>query len=457
MIGGKKMEKAEFQKQLMEQALKRGMEDCEVYYAGGKSFEVMIQEQEIAHFENSIQRGVSFRGIYQGRMGYAYTEWLEQEAIDYLIAEAIQNALIIEEEEKELLYGGSDSYAAVEGFNPSLEKISVEQKISDAKKMEYAAKNTGEEIKMVEYCLVGYGEGEISIANTKGLSVSTQDNFGTAYVSSIGVQKEEIKTGAEFWMGRDYSGFSPEKMGQASAKEAISHLGAQSVPSGQYAIVLKNLVAADLLSTFSGIFFGENAQKGFSLLAGKTGGKIAGEAVTLKDDGLYIGGMASVPFDSEGVASKNKTVIEKGILKTLLYNLKSAAKEGILSTGNGFKPSLQSPVQTACTNFYLEKGILSLDEILKEMGNGLYITEVAGLHSGANMVSGDFSLSAEGFFIEDGKRKQPVEQITIAGNFYEMLKDIVKTGNDLRFQMPGGNGCMGSPSVFIKKLAVAGV
>ena len=207
-----------------------------------------------------------------------------------------------------------------------------------------------------------------------------------------------------------------------------------------------------LLGAFAGVFFGENAQKGFSLLKGKTGERIASEKVTLRDDALLAGGYGTQPFDSEGVSGKNKAVIEKGVLKTLLYNRKTAKKDGVLSTGNGFKAGLTGSVKTATTNFYLTQGEPTQEELFRQMGNGLFITSLMGLHAGCNAVSGDFSLSAEGFRIEDGKQGRPVEQITIAGNFYKLLESVEEIADDLYF---GSNG-MGAPSVLVRNLDIAG-
>ncbi len=451
------MDKDCFQDMLVKRAVQTGFSDCEVYYEGGKSFEVMIYEGEIAHYENSVQQGVSFRGLFNGSMGYAYSEKVEEDAIDYLVKEAMENACIIENEEEEPLYGGEEEYPALEGFSEALAQIRDSQKIEDAKRMEASAKGQSSEIMAVDYCLNGYSEGEVSIKNSRGLSVSYRNNCATAYVSAIAQRGNDIKTAGEYFIGQDYASFKPEEMGKAAAGQAVSHLGAESTISGDYSVVLKNQVMSDLLATFSGVFFAENIQKGFSLLGDKKGTAIASSGVTLRDDGLLEGGFGSAPFDSEGVSCKNKAVIEKGILQTLLYNLKSAQKDGVPSTGNGFKPSFQSPVVTACTNFYLEKGSHTQAELFSLLKDGLYITEVAGLHSGANSISGDFSLSAEGFLIKDGKIDAPVEQITIAGNFYELLNRITETGNDLRFNLPSGGGVFGSPSVLIEKMAVAGL
>jgi PmbA protein len=144
------------------------------------------------------------------------------------------------------------------------------------------------------------------------------------------------------------------------------------------------------------------------------------------------------------------------VLKTYLYNLKSAAKDGVVSTASGFKASFKSAVATACANFFIEPSETTEDELMAKLGSGLYITNISGLHSGTNMVSGDFSLKADGFYIEDGKVVMPVEQFTVAGGFYRLLENVAGVADNLFFDRPSSGGVFGSPSVWVKGLKVSG-
>ncbi|MDO4531204.1 MAG: metallopeptidase TldD-related protein, partial [Bacillota bacterium] len=377
---------------------------------------------------------------------------LTEAAIPFLVETAKENAALLSSEDMEELYEGEETYPVLEGVNEELERLEVGEKIQAAMKMEQAALAGAEEVASLDYCALGTGLAEIAIQNTKGLDVSFAKNFATAYVSAIARKGDETKTGTYFWKAQNWNDFDPEETGRMAAKRAASHLGAASVASGKYDIILEGRAMVALLGAFSGIFFGENAQKGFSMLHGKIGERIASAQVTLRDDALLTGGYGTQPFDSEGVSGKNKAVIENGVLKTLLYNRKSAKKDGVVSTGNGFKAGLTGSVKTATTNFYLTKGEISQEALFRRMGDGLFITGLMGLHSGCNAVSGDFSLSAEGFLIEAGVQGQPVEQITIAGNFYQLLQQVEKIADDLYF----GSGGIGSPSVLIRKLDIAG-
>ncbi len=446
------MERKEYLEKVLSYGKDTGFTDCEVFYRGGKAFEILIMEGEVSNYENSREEGLAFRGNINGCTGYAYTEQLTEEAIPFLVHMAKENAALLSSEDMEELYEGEESYPELEGVNKELEQLEVSEKIAAAMKMENAALAGAEEVASLDYCALGTALAEISIKNTKGLDVSFAKNFATAYVSAIAKKGDETKTGSYFWKAQDWNDFDPEETGRKAAERAVSHLGASSVASGKYDIVLDGRAMVSLLGSFAGVFFGENVQKGFSMLKEKTGKKIASEKVTLRDDALLKGGYGTQPFDSEGVSGKNKAVIEKGVLKTLLYNRKTAKIDGVSSTGNGFKMGLTGSVKTATTNFYLEKGSISQEELFGQLGNGLFITGFMGLHAGTNAVSGDFSLSAEGFRVEDGKVTTPVEQITIAGNFYSLLQNIEEIAEDIYFS----SGGTGSPSVLVRGLDIAG-
>ena len=238
-------------------------------------------------------------------------------------------------------------------------------------------------------------------------------------------------------------------------REAIDFLDAKSVKSASMRIIFRNSAMCDLIETFSGIFSSESAQRGFSMLAGKEGEKIAADCVTLVDDPTLDFGFGSRAFDAEGVAGRRNVVVENGVLKTLLYNLETAHKAGVQSTGNASKGGYTSPIGISVTNFTLTPGEKTLDQLAEKMGEGMIITEVSGLHAGANAVTGDFSLMAKGYLVENGKQGRAVTGVTVSGNFYELLKNIEEPGSDVYNNMFGA--AVSSPSVLIgAKMSVAG-
>jgi len=445
----------DFANKLLERALEKGFTDAEVHLSDGNSFSVQILEGEIDKYQNSSSRGISFRGTYNGKMGYSYSEWIDDEAIDIIITEALQNSEVLEEPEQAKLFTGfaDEKYEEVCSFHDDLKNISIDERINAALLMEKTAKS-GDLIKAVDHCGVSYGEGSTLIMNTYGMALEHRSNSASAHTSARAVKEDgdksgtsETKVGGEHWRGVNWSEFDPVKIGMEAAEDAAAKLGAKQIKSGKYKIAMKNTAFASLVSSYTSSILADTAQKGLSLLSGKLGEKIAADNFTLLDSPIYP--ERESPFDSEGVATYNKAVIENGVFKTFLHNLKTAAKDGVKSTGNA-SGGYRSPIGVSPRNLHVKVGDISHDELVTKAGDGLYISSLSGLHAGTNSVSGDFSLLAEGFLIENGKLTRPVEQITVAGNFFDVIKDIEAIADDFRW------GSIGSPAVLLGGLNVAG-
>ena len=426
--------------------------DMEAYIERNKEIEIGVFEGEIDKYSISETEGLSFRGIVDDKMGYSYTEKLDQSSIDMLVEEAYKNGEHIDTKDREIIFSGSSSYEKIESSNKNLKNISLEDKIEFVKALEREALDLDPRITTVNYCIYNEIENSKYLMNTKGLDLHDDGSIAYAYLVVVAKEGEDIKTGASYIISKDFDDFDYKKMAKEAVEEALSLLGAKSIKSKEYPVIFRNDIFADILGSFQSILNAENVQKGLSLLKDRIEDQIANEKFTLVDDPFSELGFSQSSFDDEGTATKFKKIIDKGILKTYLYNWKSAAKDGVESTGNGYRNSYKSPIFTSTTNLYVEKGHLSLKELFKTVDHGIFITSVEGLHSGLNPVSGDYSLSAHGYEIEKGKITRPVNQITIAGNFFETLMDVEEIGEDLRFSMNG----VGAPSIKIKKLSIAG-
>jgi len=448
---------AEFKQELFAQAKAKGFTDYEILYLGSDGFSVRVLEGEITEYKSTASQGIGFRGTYNGKMGYAASEKMDASIIGPMLENAAANASIIEDEAVEKLYPGDDKYPEVCAYNAALNDATAADKIKWATEMEAYAKSLDPRVKMADYCTIGNQESEMAMANSYGLDLSHKSNMASAFIVARVEENGVTKSAYEYWNGRDFAEFDYKALAKKTVDTALSYLGATSIESGAYPVVFDNNNAKDLFSVFSSIFMAENAQKGFSLLSkDKLGTEIAAPHITLRDDGVCDLSLGSMAFDAEGVATQQKAVIENGVLKTLLYNLKSAEKDGVKSTGNASKAGLGGAIATSCTNFYLVPSETSFDELISGIEKGVIITEMAGLHSGVNPVSGDFSVSADGYLVENGKIAKPVEQITVAGNFYEVLKNIQAVGSDLRFHSRG-NGGIGMPSILVDGLRVSGL
>lgn len=444
-----------FKEKLFAQGRAAGFSDMELYSSVNKSTQIRVFKGEVDNFTLSEEGGFSFRGVYNGKLGYAFTEVLDQEAIEMLIRDALENAQVVDDEDEVIIFGGSQSYPEFSAYSEGLANLEAVQLIQLAKDLEAKAYAADPRVKAVNYCMVAAGEGKTQISNTKELNLEQEGNMAYCYVSVVVAEGEDTKTFARFSSQRSLDKFDTAQIAGAAVLEATGLLGADSIDSGTYPVILRWEAATTLLHTFSGIFSAESVQKNLSLLKGKLGERIASELVTIVDDPLHLEGLYSTPFDAEGVATSTKTVVEKGVLKTFLHNLKTAKKDGVQSTGNAVKNSYKGSVSIAPTNMFIQPGAKSFEELVEGIDKGLVVIDLQGAHSGANPVSGDFSLGAFGYLVEGGKIIRPVNQITVAGNFFELLQDITGVGSDMHFGLPGGSQ-LGSPSLLISKLSVAG-
>ena len=442
----------QFIQAVLDEAKKEGILAAEIYLSSRDSFRAMCVQGQIANYTVNDTRGLSLRGLYQGKMGYAATEALDEEAVGQLVRSVKESAELTEDDDVQEIYPGDGEYPKVENYQQALDQVEEQEKLRLIQEIEKKALAMDPRITALNYNMISTSSGERRIVNSYGLNLGYRDNMAVCYVSATAKEGERVSTGSGFKVTRRFEELNAEEIARDAVEEALFMLHAAPVKSGTYRAVVDRKCMPDLLGVFAGAFSAESAQKGLSLLAGKEGEMIASPAVTLLDDPLLPGGLASCPFDDEGVATRTKAVIENGKLTTLLHNLKTARKAGVKTTGNASRAGYAGTVEVSPSNLYLKPGDQTLEELLAEMGEGLVITEVSGLHAGANAVSGDFSLIAQGYTVKDGKKDQPVEQITVAGNFFQMLKNIRAVGSDLTF--PGS--AIGSPSVDIGEVSVAG-
>ena len=441
-----------FVKELFSKAQEEGFSEYEVYYVDRESLSISVYKEEVEKYNLNNSAGLSFRGKFGDRIGYSYTEILDEDAIEMLVKKAKENVLAIENNDIQFIYEGDKEYKEISTYHEELEDIPADKLINIAISMEKEAKKYCNKVESFSGCSVSYSSGKYGIINSKGLNLSNKSNLLTAYVVPIVKDLDKMYDGCGYVVAKSLNDVKPDKIAKMGVDEALSKIGGTSIASGNYKVIINNEAMVSLLSTFAGIFSGDAVQKGLSLLKDKEGKIIDADIVNLVDDPHLEDGLASVSFDDEGVATLKTYLIKNGKLNSLLHNLKTANKAGVKSTGNGFKSSYASPISVSPTNFYIEPGINSLEEMTKKINKGLIITDFAGLHSGANSITGDFSLAAKGFYIEDGIKTHPVEQITVAGNFFTLLNNIEEIGSDLKFPMSS----VGSPSIVIKELSIAG-
>lgn len=441
----------QFADKLFAKGQEAGFADMEVYVQSSSNFNVGIFKGEIDSYSLAESQGLGFRGLYNGKMGYAYTEKLDESSIDRLIEEAKANAVLIDSEDQEVIFGGADSYPEMQAYCEELERVPAADKIALAKELDALPYQLEERVRNVQSG-VQTSSIEVTLINTKGLNLSFCRNGMGAFVNVIASDGKENKTAFQVKVTQDINEVDANELAEKAVREAVSLFGAEPVASGDYKVILRRDVAAQMLATFSSSFSAEKVQKGMSLLKGKVGQQIASEVITIIDDPLRPGLPGSRPFDAEGVPTRTKVVVDKGVLKTHLHNLKTARKDGVESTGNAHKASYKGSLTVAPTNFYIQEGDRSYDELIASVDEGIILISVQGLHSGANPVSGDFSLGAYGYYVKDGRIVRPINQITVAGNFFELLGSVTAVANDIEWNMRP----ISSPSLLVEKLAIAG-
>ena len=437
---------------LIAEANRAGLSEYEIYFMESGSMSAETLKDEISSFSSGVRGGVSFRCIVDGRLGAAATELMEENEMCELVERAVRNAGVIESDDPVIFYDGDETYATPalpEIENPDAARI--KSVALDIQRKTYAQS---------EFVTDGTQSGVFTtsvrreLVNSHGLNLSDEYHAFGAYAQAVIEKDGESQDDFDCCLGLTASDL--EKLPKNAVNDALAKIGAVEIDSGKYDIIIQGKQMRALLSTFSSVFSAKSAQLGLSLLRGKEGSTIASDAVTLIDDPMREGTPAQAAFDGEGVATKKKAVIENGVLTTLLYDLSTAEKARKKSTGNGQRKSYASPVTISPYSFYLAGGALSEDDLKARLGDGIYLTELKGLHAGADDVTGDFSIESAGFLVKDGKISNAVKSFTVAGNFFDLLKNIEALSDTVHFDASTGFTSYGSPDVLVRNMSVAG-
>ena len=443
----------EFKNAVISACAEAGIAEYELYYQASESTSVDTFQHQINEFTASRDGGVCFRCIYNGKMGYASTEELSEEQAKAVVAKAADNASVLEAEEQVFLGEGGQEYEPLE-LQP-YELPTTEELISTVLATQekiYAADPA-----VIDGCQTqGIRErNEVAIYNSKGLDLHYENNVAGLIAVGVVSNGKEMTNDYKIKLGK-LDEIDTDELVKKAVDGALIKLGGEVAPTGQYPVVFNPEAMCSLLGVFSSIFSSEAAQKGLSRLANAEGEMVAAEIVTLVDDPFHKDNPSPTNFDAEGSPTHKKNIIENGKLNTLLYNLKTAAVAGKKTTGNASKGGYDSPVAISPFTMYLANGDISEEELLQKADYGVYITSLQGLHAGANPISGDFSLQSAGFMIRDGKKAEYVKSFTVAGNYYELLKNITALANNCKLPNAMGMTAFGSPSVLVSGLTIAG-
>lgn len=429
----------------IELGLKKGLSDIEIHINEKVDLGLTVYEGKVEQNEISKMRTASIKGIYNNKVANVYVEDLRDDNISKMIDYLIDSAKNVTSKEPAIIFEGSKEYVKITDPIYDFSQIEPTRKVQLLLDLE-AGINKNEFVKKVSTCFYGETENKTTIINSKGLNLSRHSTVATIYSSAAYEKDGQIKSSLSYQIVKNFDDINLEKLISDNITKGTSQLGAKTIKSNKYPVVFDNEQFGSVLSVFSEIFSGEAAFRNLTKLNGKAGSKIAADIVNLVDSPFHEKALFKVPFDDEGVACEKRYWIKEGVFTDFSHNLKTAAIFGTKSTGNGFRRGISE------TNLVLEPQDYTLEQVLKTIPHGLYITDLVGLHAGVETVSGDFNLQAAGFEIVDGKLGRPVDMIVVAGNFFELLNNIEMIANDFIFGLSG----VGTGAVKIKELTIAG-
>ena len=427
----------------------KGIEEVELSISTSSELSFSLFHGEIDNYSSSNNSSYLARGIYKGKMGAIVSDSWDKTSPERFVNEIINNAKFIENDDPVFIFKGSPKYKKVNTFNKDLEKVSIDTKISKLKNLESKIKSADKRIVEVESVQYEECSNSITIINSHGLKLSQKSNYYLFYGGAVAKENGQTKTGGEIFFDNDFSKVDIDALAKTIANNAIEQLSGEAPKSNQYKAVLAPEVVKSLLNAYISSAIAEEVQKNSSLFIGKLNKKVASSKVTVSDLPMKKTVFARY-FDDEGVATYNKDIIKNGVLQTYLYNLSSAAKDGVNSTGNGVVSG--SKTSTDTTYVEMKPGKKSQQELFEYVNNGVYITDVQGLHAGLNPRSGNFSLQSTGFLIKDGKKSKGLDIITISGNLVDLFMSVELVGNDSKAFV----NSIKVPSVVVKKLTVSG-
>jgi len=431
-------------------AMQMGGQLAEAYISNSKELNIGVREGRVETMKLAEERGLGLRVIRQGRTGFSFSTDLSPGGIEEVARQALANCAKTGEDQYHNLPLPGASYPELDIYDPCIREAAVEQKIEMAKSMEEAARAYDARVKIIESSTYQDGESLVTIVNSQGMKLSYKEAYCGIYIALAAGEGDDSQTGFALDFNLKYNQLRPEEVGAEAARRAVRMLGAAPVSTRKAAVLLDPHVATGFLGLIGPALTGEAVQKGRSLFAGKVGTRVASDKITIIDDGLLSGGIASAPFDGEGVPTSRTVLVEKGTLKGYLHNTYTAAKDGVQSTGNGVRGSFKSTPEVGVTNFYIEAGKIPPADLIKEISSGLYVTEVMGMHT-ANPISGDFSVGVSGLLIENGELTKPVRGMAMGGNIIKLLENIDAVGNDLKFFIGKG-----APTLRIAQMTISG-
>ena len=421
----------------------RSGEEMEVYVARGQDTEVRAFDGAVESLSSATSSGVGIRvllagdGDGGGRLGFAWAGSLDEDVVRAALAEARDNARYATPD-PEVTLARPDGVAAapLDLWDEDLLRTPTDRKVEMAVDLERRVRSADPRIRQVSSADYGDEQVEVALASTTGIRAHTRRTAAFLSVSAIAGDGPDSQTGGGFSVARSTARLDPERAGTDAVERAIRMLGARKVPSARLTVVFDPRVVSTLLSVVSSALSGEAVVKGRSFFADRVGEPVAVPSVVLVDDPTDPRALTAASYDGEGLACRRNVLVEDGVLRGFLYDTVSGRRAGTVSTGSAVRGGFAGTPSPGCRALLLHPGTLTQTEILADVGEGLFVQSVTGVHSGVNPVSGDFSVGVEGLMIRGGALAEPVREVTVASTLQRMLQSIVHIGSDVEW-LPG--------------------
>lgn len=447
LSGGQKSEAIEDLAKL----LKNKVDAWEIFYSQQNGLSIEAKNGKVDAFKVSSNAGVGLRVLKDKRIGFSFTSVLSKDSINELAENAVAGSKEVEADE--FLSVPSPQKKPAEElmlFDSALDKVSEEDKIKKAIMLEQAARGFDPRVTKVRKACYGESCVQSRLVNSAGIDVKKTATFITSSIMAVAEDRGDSQMGWDMDMGHFANDVDVAKVGRGAAKRAVDMLGARAIGTVKCPVLIENVIVGEFLEILAPSFYADNLNKGKSMLKGKEGKKIFNEKVTLWDNGLLPNGWNTSEYDGEGVPRQKTCLIAKGVCKNYIYDSYWAKREGKASTGNASRSNFKSISTIGISNLYMEKGETDFEGLLRQMGNGLLITNILGAHT-ANPITGDFSFGASGLWVEGSNIAYPVRGAAISGNMLELFSKIDVVGSDSRFL-----GSVGAPSVLISEMEISG-
>ncbi|MGH2787304.1 MAG: TldD/PmbA family protein [Actinomycetota bacterium] len=431
-------------------------EEIEAYLTHSREFSVKAYAGEVEHVASAEPRGAGVRVVSEGRAGFAYTTDLTDDGLADVVARARDNGRHATRDDAVALapVWKSAPDQLDDLVDESFATLRPEDKVDFALELERTTRALDARVRAVEEAAYSDSETAVAFATSSGIAGSYRRTDAWCYAVAIATDGDDTEVGFEFDLGRGLSDLQSQLVAQGAVDRAVQVLGAKKIPSARMPVVFDPYTAGQFLGVLGSALTGEAVQKGRSLFAGRLGEKVAAVGLDLVDDGRAAGAPGSAPWDAEGVPTERTAVISDGVLTSFLYDVTSARRDGTTSTGNAARAGFKSPPGPRPSNLAFDATGGTRSEVLASAERSLLVQDFHGVHSGANPVSGDFSVGATGRILEGGEFGEPVKEVTIAAPMLEILAGIVAVADDRRW-LPFG-GSYGGATTLVSEMTVAG-